>query len=186
MVRYLHTCCRHNHHFLTVQIVACFLVFFDFFSFSFQAAKFDLSSISSGGNNLRRTVVQESTGAAQKEDLANYEKLFNDNDGDLRKIATAMGSRDEPARWKDGVTEEYVGGAERFAKLLVEGQLLWSERAPAIGGYAPATSSAGGKESGGGGGAKSNKKQSCVDVLLLIAYTQRTRTQMKCFAAQDI
>tara|TARA_B100000795_G_scaffold231370_1_gene189169 strand:+ start:544 stop:747 length:204 start_codon:yes stop_codon:yes gene_type:complete len=67
-----------------------------------------------------------------------------------------MGSRDEPARWKDGVTEEYVGTAERFAKLLVEGQLLWSERAPAIGGYA-AQSSGGGKSSEGAG-SKDGKK----------------------------
>jgi hypothetical protein len=83
------------------------------------------------------------------------EKLYNDNNGDLRKIAEAMGSRDKPARWKDGVTDEYVGSAERFAKLLMEGQLLWSERAPAIGGYA-ASSEGGGKSSDGGG--KDNRK----------------------------
>ena len=64
-----------------------------------------------------------------------------------------MGSREEPARWKDGVTAEYVGSAERFAKLIMEGQLLWSERAPAIGGYAEAASGGGG---GGGGGGKSS------------------------------
>ena len=36
----------------------------------------DLSGISAGGAKLKRTVVQESTGAAQKEDLSNYGKIF--------------------------------------------------------------------------------------------------------------
>ena len=84
------------------------------------------------------------------------EALYNDNDGDLRRIAEAMGSRDSPARWKEGVTAEYVGTADRFARLLVEGQLLWSERAPAIGGYA-ANSDSGGKQSEQAGG-KDGKK----------------------------
>ena len=84
------------------------------------------------------------------------EALYNDNDGDLRKIAEAMGSRDSPARWKDGVTAEYVGSADRFARLLVEGQLLWSERAPAIGGDA-ANSDSGGKHSEEAGGKDSRK-----------------------------
>ena len=52
------------------------------------------------------------------------------------------------------MTNEYVGDAAKFAKLLVAGQLLWSERAPAIGGIgAGASSGAGGKSSDGGGGA---------------------------------
>jgi len=84
------------------------------------------------------------------------EKLYNDNDGDLRKIAEAMGSKDEPARWKDGVTSEYVGNAENFAKQIMAGQLLWSERAPAIGGIRGA-SGGGGKSSEGGGGKDNHK-----------------------------
>eukprot|EP00946_MAST-07B_sp_MAST-7B-sp1_P000180 g180.t1 len=115
----------------------------------------DLNAIK-GGVKLRRTEVQESTGAAQKEDLAKYEAIYNDNGGDIDRIAAALGGSGAPARWKDGVTNEYIGDATRFARLLVEGQLLWSERAPAIGGYAPGSPDAGGKSSGAGG--KSSRK----------------------------
>lgn len=89
--------------------------------------------------------------------LATYiEAVYNDNDGDIDKIAAALGGSGTPVRWKDGVTNEYIGDASRFAKLLVEGQLLWSERAPAIGGYAAGSPGAGSK-SGGGGGKSSHK-----------------------------
>ena len=90
--------------------------------------------------------------------LRRLEAIYNDNGGDVDRIAVALGGSGSPARWKDGVTNEYIGDAARFAKLLVEGQLLWSERAPAIGGYAPGSPDAGGKSSGGGAGGKSSHK----------------------------
>ena len=76
------------------------------------------------------------------------EKIYAECDGDLDRIAEAIGSRENPARWKDGVTREYVQNAERFARLLMEGQLLWSERAPAIGSLgASGTEQSGGSKS---------------------------------------
>ena len=90
--------------------------------------------------------------------MRRLEAIYNDNGGDVDRIAVALGGSGSPARWKDGVTNEYIGDAARFAKLLVEGQLLWSERAPAIGGYAPGSPDAGGKSSGGGAGDKSSHK----------------------------
>jgi len=40
-----------------------------------QAMKMDLSGIAGGSNKLKRTTVQESTGAAQKEDLSKMGEL---------------------------------------------------------------------------------------------------------------
>ena len=61
------------------------------------------------------------------------ERIYEDNNGDLDAIARALGGDAGPARSKEGVTDAYVQNAERFATLLVAGQLLWSERAPRIG-----------------------------------------------------
>lgn len=85
--------------------------------------KFDFSGV-----KLRKVDTQESSGAAQKSDISIYAEIYEECDGDFDLIARKLSKDGNPVRWKQGIGSHSATDGEDFAKKLLAGSLLASER----------------------------------------------------------
>ena len=77
---------------------------------------------------LKKVEVNESSGAAQKNDISIYAEIYNECDGDFDKIAEKLSNGKDPIVWKDGIDSSSASDAEDFAKKILAGALLASDR----------------------------------------------------------
>ena len=78
--------------------------------------------------SLEKVEVNESNGAAQKTDISVYAEIYDKCDGDFDKIAEMLSSGRDPVVWKDGIDSSSATDAEDFAKKILAGALLASDR----------------------------------------------------------
>ena len=91
-----------------------------------MAFKLDPGALSSA--RLKKVDVNESSGAAQKTDISVYAEIYDKCDGDFDKIAEMLSSGRDPVVWKDGIDSSSATDAEDFAKKILAGALLASDR----------------------------------------------------------
>eukprot|EP00947_MAST-08B_sp_MAST-8B-sp1_P000696 g696.t1 len=72
------------------------------------------------GVKLKRTEVHESSGDASRDELKPYEKIYEENGGDLDRIAVAMGG----IQWKPDLPA--IRDARDFAEKILAGSLVRS------------------------------------------------------------
>ena len=78
---------------------------------------------------LKKIEVNESNGAAQTTDISVYAEIYDKCDGDFDKIAEMLSSSGrDPVVWKDGIDSSSATDAEDFAKKILAGALLASDR----------------------------------------------------------
>ena len=85
--------------------------------------KFDFGSV-----KLKKVETQESSGAAQKTDISIYAEIYEECNGDFDLIASKLSKGKEPVRWKQGIGSHSATDGEDFAKKILAGSLLASER----------------------------------------------------------
>ena len=92
-----------------------------------MAFKLDPRALSSA--RLKKIEVNESNGAAQTTDISVYAEIYDKCDGDFDKIAEMLSSSGrDPVVWKDGIDSSSATDAEDFAKKILAGALLASDR----------------------------------------------------------
>ena len=92
-----------------------------------MAFKLDPGALSSA--RLKKIEVNESNGAAQKTDISVYAEIYDKCDGDFDKIAEMLSSSGrDPVVWKNGIDSSSATDAEDFAKKILAGALLASDR----------------------------------------------------------
>ena len=91
-----------------------------------MAFKLDPGALSS--TRLKKIEVNESNGAAQKTDIIVYAEIYDKCDGDFDRIAEMLSSGRDHVVWKDGIDSCSATDAEDFAKKILAGALLASDR----------------------------------------------------------
>ena len=91
-----------------------------------MAFKLDPNALSNA--RLKKVEVNESSGAAQKNDISIYAEIYNECNGDFDKIAEKLSNGKDPIMWKDGIDSSSATDAEDFAKKILAGALLASDR----------------------------------------------------------
>jgi hypothetical protein len=117
-----------------------------------MALKMDLSELKN--KKLKKVQVQESSGEASKSDIGIYAEMYDECDGDFDLIAERMSKGRDPVRWKDSIGNHSASDGEDFAKKLLAGSLLASDRA---GGSSAGILTEGSKTSEADAGGKSHK-----------------------------